>query len=1082
MSPAESNSVFRQELERLLLEISTEFISLPLESIDQGMIEALEKLGTLAQAQCCQILVRNADQEAYLPRVSWRRDSSEPAHHVVARLDAKTNAPLFATLAADGFLSSRSKEVALLDEALKQLFLKQIERGSCLTMVPLDARHQPAGLLVIQAKEQSAERLQGNMPLVQVLAQIIGNLLDRKQAHDELATNREHLDAIISSLDVMIWSGAPAENRLLFMSPAGEKIYGRPIRQFRDDPELWRKVVHPDDAHLVADYEEQLRVNGVARREYRILRGDGTIRWVNDSATVARDENGKATRINGILSDITERKRAEHALMESQQHLQSIVQGVSIILFAIDTNGIFTLADGRGLRSMAMRARDVVGKSIQDVFHNSDAMLVGWKKALSGAAFMQVILHGGSFFEMRFSPVKKIDGTVEGAVAVGTDVSARETAQIALQESEDRFRRLASATSEGVGILRDGVFTDVNEMLCSMFGYSRTDLIGKKTLSLIAPTSHESFHDSKDRDKSSFELVGLRSNGSTFPIELSERIAAEESIHSRVVVIRDITIQTRALEEYRRARDVAEQAAHLKSEFLANMSHEIRTPLHVVLSMAELLAHSALNADQREYLQKIDASGRALLELINDILDFSKIEAGKLELETVSFLLSDLFDEIIELQEDRAHSKGLEFSTSIDPQVPRYLYGDPARLRQVMLNLTSNAIKFTQHGAVRVMASLQEVAERGRVSIRFSVVDTGVGIPAHLHEKLFKSFSQVDASTTRRYGGTGLGLVISRAIVSAMGGSIEVHSRENEGSEFSFTVSLRIGTPIAPSAEMGITPTDPAPFGQHQGPDKEEKARRILVVEDNPVNQFVAKGMLKILGYDIDIANNGKEALEILQARSYDLIFMDCQMPILDGYATTRAIRHLESGKRSVPIVAMTANAMKGDAEKCLEAGMDAYVSKPVSLETLRNVLNTHLRATSAARDGTSRKRNTPLPVNQDRIRSIFGTDAEASRKFVELFLSEFDRRHQAMRAHLESGNFAKLDNIAHALKGSTGNVGAEHLMNLMSEMGIAARALDNQRCRQTMDLIDAEAARVFAFLRSTHAIGPQAPNPIKSN
>ena len=1077
MAPMASiDSDFREKLEHVLLRISTEFINLPLASLDHGLVDALSQLGTLAEAECCQIFIRHTEQNVYLPRVVWRHDNSETSQPIISRLDMEKSAPLFQALADDGFFSSSSRHAAIVNDASTDEMLQHLRRGSALTVVPLNARNQTAGLLIMQAKQAPSERLKDNMPLVQVLAQIFGNLLDRKSANDELISSRERMGAIIASLDDMIWSGDPNENKLIFMSPAAEKIYGRPLREFEDDPELWRKVVHPDDVHQIGNYMADLKRNGVARKEYRILRSDGTVRWVSDRASIAKDENGRHTRIDGILSDITEQKRAEQALIQSQQHLQSIVQGVPIILFAINAAGVFTLADGRGLRSLAMRARDVLGKHVSEVFRDSQEMLRNWNRALEGAAFVEVIFHGGYFFEMRFSPVKKMDGTIEGAVAVGTDVSARESAQVALRESEDRFRRLAGATSEGVAILRHGVLIDVNEMLCNMFGYTRAELIGKSTLDLIAPASRKAVENREQRDESGSEILGLRRDLTTFPIEISERTSTVDTAHSRVLVIRDITIQARALEEYRRAKDVAEQTAHLKSEFLANMSHEIRTPLHVVLSMAELLAHSTLDAEQREYLQKIDASGRALLELINDILDFSKIEAGKLEIESVSFQLPDVFAELTDLQEARAHSKGLEFSSEIDSEIPRYLSGDPGRLRQVLLNLISNAIKFTQRGAVRITAKIAHHADDGQASVRFSVLDTGVGIPTHLQDRLFKTFSQVDASTTRKYGGTGLGLVISRAIIDAMGGTIEVHSREGAGSEFAFTIPFKLGTPTAPSAEIGISPATPlfTPGRDHDG--HKRPPHRILVVEDNAVNQFVAQRMLKNLGYDIDIANNGRDALEILQTRSYDLIFMDCQMPEMDGYETTRLIRHMEAGKRSVPIIAMTANAMKGDAEKCLEAGMDAYLSKPVSLDALRSALKTHLRSTPANIDSPKRPPSDAAPVTLDRIRTIFGDDIEAQKKFAELFLTEFTRRHASLRDHLREGNFEKIGNIAHALKGSSGNVGANNLMQMMNDLGQAARQSHPAKCTTLLDAIDQESRRVLDFLQTTFGIAPPKP------
>ncbi len=384
----------------------------------------------------------------------------------------------------------------------------------------------------------------------------------------------------------------------------------------------------------------------------------------------------------------------------------------------------------------------------------------------------------------------------------------------------------------------------------------------------------------------------------------------------------------------------AREASELKSAFLANMSHEIRTPINGVMGMTGLLLDTPLDKDQREYAETIRRSADGLLTIVNDILDFSKVEAGKLDFETIPFDLDGLIRDIERTQGLEARNKGLKFLRSYSPEVPATLIGDPGRLRQVIMNLLSNAIKFTAKGQIALEVSVVSLAP-GRVQLRFEISDSGIGVSPEGIQKLFQPFSQVDASTTRKFGGTGLGLSISKKLVELMNGEIGVTSEVGSGSRFWFTADLLIGEEKLARPERIVEMEDP----KTKARDSSDKVR-VLIAEDNPVNQKVAIKMLEKIGFRVDAVGNGAEAVEALKTVSYDLVLMDCQMPEMDGYEATRCLRASQVPRvRTIPIVAMTANAMKGDREKCLAAGMDDYISKPIKPEELQRVIQSTLEA-----------------------------------------------------------------------------------------------------------------------------------------
>ena len=415
----------------------------------------------------------------------------------------------------------------------------------------------------------------------------------------------------------------------------------------------------------------------------------------------------------------------------------------------------------------------------------------------------------------------------------------------------------------------------------------------------------------------------LRKDGTIFEVEVTSDDVILGDRECRIALCLDVTERNRAAAEIAAARDQAVEASRMKSAFLANMSHEIRTPMNGVIGMNELLMGTALNAEQRAYAEQVARSGEQMLTLINDILDVSRIEAGRVELDPDDIDLRATVHQACTIAGLQARAKGLHFDVAIAPEVPGAVRADGGRLRQVLLNLASNAVKFTSSGAVHV-----RVLAREEDRVRFEVIDTGIGVDPQIIDRMFEPFMQADSSTTRLYGGTGLGLSISRQLVELMGGTIGATSEPDAGSTFWFEVPLeRVASDAAKSQEPYRYMSTQAPAGD---------APLVLVAEDSPVNRSVAVSMLERCGVRAEVAANGREALEALWDRHYDAVFIDCQMPELDGYDATAELRRRElSLGTHTPVIAMTAHAMAGDRERCLQAGMDDYVVKPIHSDEL---------------------------------------------------------------------------------------------------------------------------------------------------
>ena len=521
---------------------------------------------------------------------------------------------------------------------------------------------------------------------------------------------------------------------------------------------------------------------------------------------------------------------------------------------------------------------------------------------------------------------------------------------------------------------------------------------------------------------------------------------------SRLVVVRDITeLKLRetelALERdaAEAARAEAEAANQAKSTFLATMSHEIRTPMNGVLGMLEMLEHQSISSEQRAIVATMRSSASALLRIIDDVLDFSKIEAGRIDLEETPFSLSELVGGTVEAMRPQARAKGLRFTLEVAPGSADALIGDPVRVRQILFNLLGNAVKFTQSGRVHVSATSAPVGE-GRHDVTLKVTDTGIGISADERARLFQPFAQADSSTTRRFGGSGLGLSIVRRLAQLMDGDVEVRSKPGVGSVFSVTLRLR----AAPEALALSATNSPKPL-----PAVCATGSRVLVVDDHPVNRQVMMGLLSLLGLLVDVAVDGVEALSLWQPGRYAVVLADMHMPRMDGYALTREIRAREAAVGGVrtPIVAVTANAMRGEEERCLESGMDAYLAKPVAIARLSATLGRWIALTPPVDPPAG-------VVDRPMLRSWLGDDEATLRSLLAEFLNTARQNEREIEAALGSDEITAAVMPSHNLRGGALAVGAHALAQAAGAMEAAARISDGARCRDLLAPLARELQR----------------------
>lgn len=953
---------------------------------------------------------------------------------------------------------------------------------------------------------------------------MIRDISERKRMEEIVRESEERFRQLAESIDAVFWLSTPDKHQVLYVSPAFETIWESPREVLYANPLFWLDHIHPEDQKRVS-VAAACQANLPYDEEYRIVTPSGRVRWIRDRSFIVRNAQGEAYRIAGIAQDITISKELESQLRSSEQRHRALVELSHHAVF-VNYDDRIVFANQACVKLFgAISPSQLLGKPVMDFIHPDSQQTARERiariRATNGtvtAIEEQFIALDGRLIEVEVAATAiRFEGK-QAIQVILTDVRARKQLERVLLATNMQLEAiLASATNISI-IATDyaGIITTFNTGAVAMLGYAETEMVGRQTLTTLhlqeeldqlagelhreASTPTPAFEVLTERARrggfDEREWTYTRNDGGRLTVLVTITGLRNESgkLTGFLAIGKDITERKRAeaaltqaaleLErknvELAQARDAALQTAQIKADFLATMSHEIRTPMNAIIGMTGLLLDTALTEEQHDFADTVRRSSDALLTIVNDILDFSKIEAGRLHFEELAFDLRLAVEDTMELLAEAAQSKGLELIALVDASVPIGVLGDPGRLRQILVNLVNNAIKFTSTG--EVFLQVTRAPEAGRDLLRFTITDTGIGIPKEAQAKLFQAFMQADSSTTRRFGGTGLGLAICQRLVTQMKGQIGVESRPGEGSTFWFTapfletaladppagiswsrlrgrrillvepnktvrkalqqelsaqgieclgaetgqaavelahtaaamqkpfdlalVELHLtdmdgfetartlkqhpstagmrlvilttvgrrgdgATAQAPGIDgyltkpirqsqllecfsqlLGVTVPAASPkaaaapplITRHTLTETQRTAvPRLLLAEDNPVNQKVACKMLENLGYRVDVAGNGQEAVAAHERAPYPLIFMDCQMPEVDGFEATALIRKMEGKSARTPIIAMTANAMQGDRERCLAAGMDDYVAKPIRPKELQAVLETWL-------------------------------------------------------------------------------------------------------------------------------------------
>ncbi|MCW2278188.1 PAS domain-containing hybrid sensor histidine kinase/response regulator [Heliophilum fasciatum] len=803
--------------------------------------------------------------------------------------------------------------------------------------------------------------------------------------------------------------------------------------------------------------------------------------WLDTKLVPIKGANGQVDAILGIARDITERHLAEEARKTAEIEYKwfSTILEASVneiyILYPHTFN--FRYANASAINQLGysmeeltcMTPFDIMPSLTETTFNSYLASLIkGEQEKISYELFHQ--RKDGSTYPVEIHIQLVHYGDTQFLLAMGIDVTERRQAQLDLAKSQTRYHQAIEASMEGFGMFDNKQrIIDCNESLCHMLEYEHHECIGKNLSDFLTEESIAILNRQYDLislpPKQVYDFEVRTQSGKLIPTRFhvsAHHNEAGELVYS-YAFITNMSDTKQIQADLFQAKEGAEKANLAKSNFLATMSHEIRTPLNGVIGLTELLLDTPLEPQQREIVESIIISANLLLAIINDILDFSKIEAGKMTIESIDFNLYKIVQETAKILLPTAMEKGLLLNLHIDPAVMPMVNGDPIHLKQILFNLIGNAIKFTEHGRVEISLTAADQQD-GAQTIRFAIQDTGIGISEENQCDLFEPFIQGEKSTTRKYGGTGLGLAITNRLVQLMHGDMGVQSHQGKGTCFWFTITFQ------PAKQPMVAVQDHLPISSIDA-SIPPAMRKVLLVEDNVINITIASTQLEKLGFSVTVATNGQEALDALSKDDYSLVFMDCQMPVMDGYEATRRIRQTEKGKK-ILIIAMTAFAMQGDREKCLAAGMDDYLSKPLNKSILQKMLQRWLKVApqsslpvanaNAAVSAVDKAAAADAPANASPDEQLFagiptvdfellkeyqdldsGEQPSLVARLLETFLGESKELLLQIEQALNAADAAKLMKTAHSLKSASAALGALRLSSMCAHYEAAGRAND---------------------------------------
>ena len=800
--------------------------------------------------------------------------------------------------------------------------------------------------------------------------------------------------------------------------------------------------------------------------ELTYIRKDGSRFPAVVSVTALRDAQDSIIGYLLIGTDNTARKLAEDALLKAGALQSAIFNSANFSSIATDAKGVIQIFNVGAERMLGYTAAEVMNKitpaDISDpqeliaraqalsaelatpITPGFEALVFKASRGIEDIYELTYIRKDGSRFPAVVSVTALRDdhGAIIGYLLIGTDNTARKLVEEEQKKSDQRLRDqqfyTRSLIESNIDALMttdpSGIISDVNKQMEALTGCTRDELIGAPFKDYFTdPERAEAGIRRVLREKSvtDYELTARARDGRQTVVSYNATTFYDRNrkLQGVFAAARDVTERKRVEMELKQAKAVAESASQTKSDFLASMSHEIRTPMNAIMGIADLLAKTPLSDEQNKYVQVFRRAGDNLLNLINDILDLSKVEASQLELEQTGFSLTDQLDIVMEMVAARAQEKGLTLECEIAPSVPSDLIGDSTRLRQVLLNLMGNAVKFTEKGKVTLRVML-EPDSAVPTALRFVVSDTGIGIAPDKLDRVFERFTQADTSMTRRFGGSGLGLTISKRLVELMGGRIWVESEVGKGSAFTFAVPFEVwaGGKLRAAVHVGSDPDLPL------------QPLRILMAEDSPDNCLVTLAYLEDAPYQVEIAENGAIAFEMFSKGEYDLVLMDRQMPVMDGLTATRKIRAFEhaNARQPTPIIALTASALKGDREKCLAAGCTAFLTKPIRQEVLLQAIREHTTAESPPPPMESPpQEKLPVPVKT------------SVKDLIPAYLNNCRQNVIDMGEALDRVDFETVTILGHNMSGSGAMFGFQPITDFGAALQLAAESSDATASRK---------------------------------